>query len=155
MISSATAPAVVRRREIPEELRRLSAMAETDYVDLFTAPAAPPSQARSPVQWLRAVLYDAPLRVRLVLVGALLTQRAVLRMRSPWRIADSGGDWVRLEASSSLLTGHIVLRREQHQVSMATFVRYESRAAQFVWPPVSTLHRSVARVLVRNGSRVG
>ena len=156
MISSATAPAVVRRYNIPEAIHRLGAMAEPDYVDLFTAPTSAEAQThtKSPVQWLRAVLYEAPLRVRVVVIAALLTQRAALRMSSSWRIADSGSDWVRIEASSSLLTGHVLLRREQSQVSMATFVHYERPAARRVWPPVSVVHRAVARVLVRQAARV-
>ena len=156
MIGNPAAPGVVRRYEIPDAIRRLSPMADADYLDLFTAPtpARATPHSTSPVQWLRATLYEAPLRVRVVVVAALLTQRAVLGMRRPWRIADSGSDWVRLEASSALLTGHVVLRREPEQVAMATFVHYERPAARRVWPPVSVVHRAVARFLVRHAARV-
>ena len=163
MISLQTWPAVVRQRSIPEQIRSLDTFAKPDYADMFTTTATGTSQI-PPAQWAREVFKSGPLRVRLVLLGAGLVQRAFLglpagrndseRLMFGWRIADGGDNWVRLEASSGLLSGHVILHRDGHQVSGATFVRYNRRLAAFVWPPVAVVHRWVARFLVRYAATI-
>ena len=56
-------PMVLQRRDIPEAIRSLSTLASPDYVDLFTAWTSE-STDRSPEQWARAVLEEAPLSGR-------------------------------------------------------------------------------------------
>ena len=163
MISLQTWPAVVRQRSIPEEIRSLDTFAKPDYADMFTTTAASMS-AIPPAQWARAVFKNGPLRVRLVVLGAALVQRAILGMPAGrrhgdklmfgWRIADGGDNWVRLESSSGLLSGHIILHRDGQQVSGATFVRYNRRLAALIWPPVAVVHRWVARFLVRHAATI-
>lgn len=99
-----------------------------------------------------------------MLLGARFAQRAFLglpvdrgldadRMLG-WRIAARDDNWVRLEAASRLLSGHIIMHREGRHVRAATFVRYNRPAAAFIWPPIAVVHRLVARFLVRYSATV-
>ena len=163
-ISPRTRPAVVRQHPIPEWMRALDTFDRTDYADMFTATAARTSDL--PVeQWARVALQQGPQRVRLLLLGARFVQRALLglpvdrgwdedRMLG-WRIAARDDNWVRLEATSRLMSGHIIMHREGRHVSAATFLRYNRRAAAFIWPPIAVVHRLVARFLVRYSATVG
>lgn len=153
MTTAATAPAVIRQRDIPETIRGLDILPRSDYADLFTASSAAPAE-RSPEDWGRAIFTEAPMRLQALLAVALLAQGVLLGMRRGWRIDDHGEDWFRMAAGSTFLTGHVVFLREGRQVSMATFVRYERRLGALVWPPVSVLHRRIARMLVRHAATV-
>jgi hypothetical protein len=68
-----------------------------------------------------------------------------------WQIADREENWIRIEAASWFLTGHVVMHVDEGQVSLASFIRYDRRLAAFVWPPVSLIHRQVALALIRRG----
>jgi hypothetical protein len=143
------------QREVPEAIRSLGALADADYADVVTATtdAAP----ADPEQMIQAALKGVP-RGLLVLVP--LVQRAVLGLRlqlraSPdrllgWKIADRGENWIRIEAASWFLTGHVVMHLDGDQLSFASFIRYDRRLAALVWPPVSLIHRQVALALVRS-----
>jgi hypothetical protein len=90
-------------------------------------------------------------------------QRAFLGLRlqlrpSPdhllgWKIADRGENWIRLEAASWFLTGHVLMHFDQRHASFASFIRYDRRLAAFVWPPVSLIHRHVALAVMRSALR--
>lgn len=147
------------QRDVPAAMRRLDTLPSPDYADVFTTVAerAPDQPA---LRWLHQLFDTAPLRVRAVLAVAVVVQRSVLGLRpahnadaSPgllgWRITDHGDDWVRLEAASSFMTGHLVYRLEGRRISFATFVRYDRRVAAYIWPPVSRLHRLVGLYLLR------
>ena len=57
-----------------------------------------------------------------------------------WKIADRGDSWIRLEAASWFLTGHVLVHVDNDQLSLASFVRYDRPLATLVWPPVSLIH---------------
>jgi hypothetical protein len=147
-------------REVPAAIRSLSALAEADYADIVTA-TIDKTQSRTPEQLIRAALKGVP---RALLFFMPFVQRAFLGLRlklrpSPdrllgWKIADRGESWMRIEAASWLLTAHVVMHLDEGQMSFASFVRYDRRAAAFVWPPVSLIHRQVALALVRSATRV-
>jgi hypothetical protein len=150
------------KRDVPEAIQSLDTLDRADYADVFTAQTAG-AMRRSPEQWMRALLDDPSLSMRAVILGAVLVQRLVLGMpvgvqRTPesvhgWRIADRGDQWIRLEATSRLMTGHLILALSERQVSFATFVRYNTRRAAYIWPPVSRLHRQVGLFLMRHAMR--
>jgi hypothetical protein len=147
------------QREVPQAISSLDTFAAPDYADIVTAPVGE-TPSKTPEQWARATVKGVP-RVLLVLVP--LIQRAILGLRlelrsSPdhilgWKIADRGERWVRLEASSWLLTGHVLVHIGDEQLYFATFLRYNHRLAKLVWPPVSLIHRQVALTLARSAIR--
>ena len=65
--------------------------------------------------------------------GAQFIWRVLLGMRlraapdrvAGWQIADRGEDWIRIEATSWFLTGHLVVQADDEHVSLATFIRYD------------------------------
>ncbi|GAA2390443.1 hypothetical protein [Nonomuraea africana] len=142
---------VFQQHDVPEAIRGLSAIADSDYVDVFTLVTSDAS-ARTPEQWARAAFEDAAALqgqfVWRVLLGLRL-QRRPSRVAG-WKIADRGGDWIRLEARSWMLTGHLVILVEDEQVSLATAVRYDRPTAARVWTPLSAIHRRLAPSLLRD-----
>jgi hypothetical protein len=146
------------RREVPDAIRSLGALANADYADVVTATITEtPADLE---QLIEAALKGVP-RGLLVLIP--FVQRVFLGLRlqlrpSPdhllgWKIADRGENWIRIEAASWFLTGHVVMHGDERQLSFASFIRYDRRLAAFVWPPVSLIHRQVALALVRSGIR--
>lgn len=151
---TATEPPVVRREPVPAEIRALSTMTGPVYADAFTMSAGVPG--RSPEEWARALFEDVGGR------GAQVIWRVFLGLRltaSPdrvagWRIADRGDTWVRLEARSWFLTGHLVVQADDDHVTLATFVRYDRPLASRVWRPLSGCHRRLAPGLLRDARKV-
>jgi hypothetical protein len=92
--------------------------------------------------------------VQRVLLGLRLQLRPSPDHLLGWKIADRGETWVRIEAASWFLTGHVVMQLDRGELSFASFIRYDRRLAAFVWPPVSLIHRQVALALVRAATRV-
>jgi len=147
------------RRDVPEAIHCLGALADTDYADIVTA-TINETPSRTPEQLIRAALKGVP---RGLLFFIPIVQRVFLGLRlklrpSPdrllgWKIADRGENWIRIEAASWFLTGHVVMHVNEGQLSFASFVRYDRRLAAFVWPPVSLIHRQVALALVRSAER--
>jgi hypothetical protein len=144
---------------VPEEVRSLGALADADYADTVTARIGQ-TPNRTPDELIQAGLNGVP---RSLLVVVPFIQRVFLGLRlklrpSPdhllgWKIAERGDNWMRIEAASWFLTGHVVMHVEEGRISFASFVRYDRRLAAFVWPPVSLIHRQVALALVRSAVR--
>lgn len=145
-------------RNIPEAICALDTLAAPDYTDIVTATVSKTSD-RTPEQWLRTMLEGVP---RGLLLVVLAIQRVALGLRlqmrpSPehvvgWKIADRGEGYVRIEAASWFLTGHVIVHVDDGQLSFATFVRYDRPLAALVWPSVSLIHRQVALALVRSAT---
>jgi hypothetical protein len=147
------------RREVPDAIRSLAALARADYADIVTATIG--ETPAEPEEFVRAVLEDLPRALLLLIVFVqriFLGFRLELR-RSPdhllgWRIADRGEDWLRIETASWFLAASVVMHAGEGRLSLASFIRYERRLAAFVWPPVSVVHRRVALALARRAVRV-
>jgi hypothetical protein len=147
------------RREVPQAIRSLGALADCNYADIVTA-RIDETPGRTPEQLIRAALEGVP---RGLLIFIPLVQRAFLGLRlklrpSPdsllgWKTAARGESWMRIEAASWFLTAHVVMHVDEGQLSFASFVRYDRRLAAFVWPPISLIHRQVALALVRSAVR--
>ena len=156
----AAAPTVRWSRQVPDAIRALGALADADYADIVTATLDEVPEGTTE-QLIRATLKNVP---RGLLLLTPFVQRVFLGLRlqlraSPdhllgWKIADRGETWVRIEASSWFLTGHVVMQLDRGELSFASFIRYDRRLAAFVWPPVSLIHRQVALALVRAATRV-
>lgn len=143
------------RREVPEAIRSLGALADSDYADIVTATVD--ETPTDPDQAVQAVLKNLPRGLALFVP---FVQRVFFRLRLKlrpstdhllgWKIAERGENWIRIEAASWFLTGHVVMHADEGVLSFASFVRYDRRLAAFVWPPVSLVHRQVAIALVRS-----
>lgn len=146
-------------REVPKEMRSLGALADADYADIVTA-TIEQTPSRTPDELIAAALDGLP---RWLLVFVPFVQRVFLGLRlklrpSPnhllgWKIVERGENWMRIEAASWFLTGHVVMHVDQGRISFASFVRYDRLFAAFVWPPVSLIHHQVALALVRSAVR--
>ncbi len=127
-----------------------------DYADAFEIRVPEPDE-RSPEQWVRSGLEDAPRAVRRIV---LVAQRHLLLLRlyapaSPenvlgWRIRTSTAAVVELEASSPLLQALLVARKvDPTCVVFTTMLRYtRPLPAWAVWAVVAPVHRRVARHLL-------
>ena len=136
-------PNVIQERDVPEATLALSTMAEPDYVDLFTG-SAPGAADQSAEEWARVALEGASPTARFiiwqVLCGLRLdTQPSPTRVAG-WNIADSGDDWIRLEAASWFMSCEAVVRVEDDRLSVALLVHYD-RGGAMIWPVLSIGHR--------------
>ncbi len=145
-------------REVPDAIRALGALANADYADIVTAsvsetPAAPEQLVHAALKGIpRGLLFFVPFVQRVVL-GLRLQLRPSPDRLLGWEIVERGENWIRIEASSWFLTGHVVMHVDEGRLSFASFIRYDRRLAAFVWPPVSLIHRQVALALVRSAIR--
>lgn len=145
------------QREVPDAIRSLGALTDADYADIVTA-TMDDTPSGTPEQLIHTALKSMP---RALLLFIPFVQRVFLGLRlklrsSPdhllgWKIADRGENWIRIEAASWFLTGHVVMHIDEGHMSFASFIRYDRRLAALVWPPVSLIHRQVALALVRRG----
>lgn len=145
---------VVGTHNVPESIRVLSSLSRIDYVDVFTLSV---DADATPEQWARAMFGDVPSSAERLIWRGLLGLR-LSRGRSPetvggWRITARGEDWIRLEAASWFLTGNLVVEATDGRVSLGTFLRYERRLGQYVWPPLSAVHRRLAPGLLPDAER--
>jgi len=145
---------VERHRVVPDPICDRDSFDRPQYVDYFTMPAPEHMQAASPTDWARAVCTLTPV--------AMVVWRGVLGLRlrpgapehvGGWRIAAETENWTRVEAESWLLGAHVVFGVESDELSLATFVRYESPAAKLVWPPVAALHQRSVPVMMRQAAK--
>jgi hypothetical protein len=146
------------RREVPEAIRALGALADADYADIVTAtvdetPTDPERVVHATLDGLPRWLPLFIASVQRVFLGLRLQLRPSPDHLLGWKIAERGENWMRIEAASWFLTGHVVMHADEGRVSCASFIRYDRRLAAFVWPPVSLIHRQVALALVRRGIR--
>jgi hypothetical protein len=151
-VSGDSVSTVVGVRNVPEAIRSLGALANPDYVDLYTVTTNEATD-KSPEEWARAALEETPTGRSAPSLWRLLGLRLGPR-HSPdyvqgWKIADRGNDWIRLEAASSFMTAHAVVHVDEGHVSVALFLRYDRPIAALVWPPVSIMHRRAVPAMLR------
>jgi hypothetical protein len=151
-VSGDAVSTAVGLHNLPEAIRSLGALANPDYVDLYTVTTSEATD-KSPEDWARAALEETPTGRSAPSLWRLLGLRLGPR-HSPdyvqgWKIADRGDNWIRLEAASWFLTAHAVVHVDEGHVSVALFLRYDRPIAAFVWPPVSIMHRRAVPAMLR------
>jgi hypothetical protein len=151
------APTVLQQRDVPRVIRALSTIADPDYLDLFTLMTGA-ATGGSPEQWVRAAFEEIFSSRKGFIIFRVLLRLRLERRKSPeylggWKIADHGDGWLRIEATSWMLTAHIVLRVEEKQVSAATIIRYHHWLASRLWPRLSVKHRQFMPLLLRKAHR--
>jgi hypothetical protein len=144
----------VRTRPVPVEEELPTG---ADYADAFEV-VVPRPDGRTPEQWVRAGLEQAPAAVRRLI---LVVHRQVLRLEvgplaGPdwilgWRIVSSTPDVVRLEAAGSLAGAVLVGRRVgPTRMRLTTALAYRRPGlARSVWACVGPLHRLLAPLLLK------
>lgn len=138
---------------VPADVRALSSLSHLDYADHFTLAADAQGSAE---QWARAMFGNAPsARQRVIWRGLLGLRLSRGRSRftvAGWRIGGRDDDWIRLESASWFLSGNLLVQATDRSVSLSTFLRYDRRLAQIVWPPLSAVHRRLVPGILRAAS---
>jgi Protein of unknown function (DUF2867) len=141
---------------LPADARALSTLSRIDYEDAFLVDAG---VERTPEQWARAVVQDAPFAVRTRLFAGWLALG--LRLGPPWsasrvlgwKVQHSDPSFVLLAADSWLgLQGQLLFRSEPRGLLFATFVQHNNPAARAVWARITQTHQLVVRSLLAHAA---
>jgi hypothetical protein len=146
----------VSQVSMPRDARVLSTLARIDYEDAF---AVSTDEQRTSQQWVRAVVQDAPPRVRRRLwlgwtalglkLGSPWSSKRVLG----WNVKHSDQDFVLLAADSWLgLRGQLLFRSEPDGFLFATFVQQTNPAARGLWAAITPRHQHVVRSLLTHAA---
>jgi hypothetical protein len=149
----------VREAAVPPVARRLSTLSHVDYEDAFLIEIGP-ARDRTPEQWARVILEDAPITIRRALrsgwfalglqLGSTRSERFVLG----WEVWRSTPEFVLLAGSSRIgLSAELLLKRQKHVLLYATFLQQENAIARAVWAGVAPVHRPIVRYVLEQGSR--
>jgi len=151
----------VRQVAVPATMRRLGTLPRIDYEDGFVVDIGF-ADARTPEQWARATLEDAPAaRRRSLLLG---WSALGLRLGPPagdghvlgWEIRRSSTDHVLLGLRSRLgMPAELLFARRRRTLFFATFVQHENAAVRAVWAKVIPAHVTVVPELLAAASRRG
>ena len=149
-------PDAVRQIEVPPSARALSTLGRVDYEDAFLVEVGA-DRDRTPEQWARSILEDAPMALRATLLsgwsslglrlGSPLSDRHVLG----WEVRRSTRDHVLLGARSRLgMPAELLVKRHRGKLLFSTFVQQENPAARALWAGIEPVHGPVVRhVLAR------
>jgi hypothetical protein len=145
--------------DVPPDARALSTLAHIDYEDAFLVETGP-APDRTPEQWARAVLEDAPLAVRKSLlsgwaalglkVGGGRSGRSVLG----WAVRQSTPDFVLLGRDSRVgMPGELLFKREDDALLFSTFVQKGNPVARALWAGVESTHVRIVRQILEDARR--
>jgi hypothetical protein len=149
----------VRDVAVPPAARRLSTLSHLDYEDAFLIEIGP-ARDRTPEQWARVILEDAPITIRRALqagwfalglqLGSARSERFVLG----WEVRRSTPEFVLLAGSSRIgLSAELLFKRQKRTLLYATLLRQENPIARAVWAAVEPVHRPIVRYVLEQGSR--
>jgi hypothetical protein len=158
MTATRLSPALptVAQISLPADARSLSTLPRIDYSDAFMVSAG---VELTPRQWARAVIDDAPARVRARLYMGWLGLG--LKLGPPWsshrvlgwRVARSESDSVLLAATSWLgLRGELLFRREPDGLLFATLIQQTNPVSRSVWARITATHQQVVRSLLTHAA---
>jgi hypothetical protein len=142
---------------LPADARALSGLSRIDYSDAFAVEAG---VERTPEEWMRAVLTDAPpaVRARLVVGWTALGLRLGLPWTGHrvlgWTVRRSDDEALLLGAGSRLgLQGELLVRREPDGLLFATILQLHNPAARALWARITAHHRRVVQALLVHAVR--
>jgi hypothetical protein len=152
----------VRQIAVPPDARALGTLPRIDYEDAFLVDTGPVSE-RTPEQWARAVLEDAPLKLRTALLsgwsalGLNLARPGSEGSVLGWPIRVSTEDVLLLGAESHIgMPAELLLRREPGGFLFSTFVHHGNPGARAIWAGVEPVHVPIVRrILERASGRAG
>jgi Protein of unknown function (DUF2867) len=141
---------------LPDDARALSTLPRIDYADAFAVTA---DAQRSATEWVRAVVQDAPLRIRrdLWLGWIALGLKIGLPWSSDrvvgWKVKKSDPAVVLLAADSWLgFRGELLFRSEPDGLLFATLIQQSNPAARALWAAITPHHVRVVRSLLRHAA---
>ena len=147
---------MVTQIEPPPETCARSALDRIDYADHFVVEV---EDDRTPEQWARTVLEQAPASTRASLKSGWTSLGLKLDVRGTgpnvlgWRIRRSADDHVLLEAGGWLgLSGELLFERRDGALRFSTFVRQRHVAARGLWAAIEPTHVRVVRGLLEDAS---
>jgi hypothetical protein len=136
---------VVGVRRVPASARMLSSLPRIDYGDRVSMST---DSSATPEQWARAMFGDEPNALQVVIwrgfLGLRLTRGRSSELVAGWRVGGRGDGWIRLEATSWLLYGNLVVEAARGQVALGTYLHYRRRLGRAVWFALSPVHRRLA-----------
>lgn len=158
------------RTKIEHVAQRVDPIANTpdgprrfDYADAFEI-RPPAGDERTTEEWMRFGLEGAPLPLRWTILvahrfvlGFDLAPRSAPGNIMGWRILKSVPDLTRLQATSPLLRGDLVARRDDSgRVTLSTYLSFNRPGpARLVWTVVGPLHRRIAPYLLARAAGAG
>lgn len=146
----------VSQISVPEDARRLGTLPRIDYADAFALAA---DVERTPMEWVRAIVEDAPASVRRRLWWGWTALG--LRLGPPWsservlgwKVEHSDPAYVVLAADSWLgLRGRLLFRSEPDGLLFATFVEQTNPVARALWAAITPRHQQVVRSLLTHAA---
>jgi Protein of unknown function (DUF2867) len=151
-----TTTRTVNQLSLPQDARVLSTLSRIDYEDAFAVTA---DVQQTSERWVRAVLQEAPPRVRRRLwlgwtalglkLGPPWSSNRVLG----WKAEHSDAAYVLLAADSWLgLRGQLLFRSEPDRLLFATFVQHTNPAARALWAAITPRHQRVVRSLLTHAA---
>lgn len=154
-----TVSSAVGVENVPQAIRSPVTLADPDYVDVFTI-TTPDASGRTPEEWARAILEEAPVSRRF---PRILWRLLGLRLGPPgspdyvqgWKIAGRGDDWIRVETGSWYASAQAVCLVGNETVSVSLSLRYDRPIARLIWAPVSVLHQRGVPVMLKQAARLG
>ncbi len=141
----------VRQIAVPPEARALATLPRVDYADAFLVEVGG-IRDRTPEEWARAILEDAPesLRRSLTLgwsaLGLKLGSNRSDRHVLGWEVRRSTPDHVLLGAGSRIgMPAELLVKRQGERLLFSTFVQHENLLARAVWAGVEPAHCPIVR----------
>ena len=150
------ATGTVTQIPLPDDARTHSTLPRIDYEDAFAVTAGADQSA---AQWARAMIEDAPLRVRRRLWLGWIALG--LRLGPPWssdrvlgwKVKRSDPDVVLLAADSWLgLRAELLFRSEPDGLLFATLLQQTNPAARTLWAAITPHHVRVVRSLLTHAA---
>jgi hypothetical protein len=153
-----TVATLVGVHAVPEAVRSRTTFPDPDYIDLFTV-TTPLAADRSPEEWARATLEQAPLARRNArafwrLMGLRLGPQHSSDHVQGWRIAARGDAWLRLETASWYLSAQAVCQVDGEEVCLSLSLRYDRAIAAVVWRLVSRQHQRAVPVMLHQAVKL-
>ncbi len=144
----------MRQIAVPPAARALSTLPHIDHADSFVV-ETDSAHDRTPEQWARAILEDAPIVTRKKLrcgwsalglrLGSARSERFVLG----WEVRRSTPDFVLLGARSRLgMPAELLVERQRHSLRFSTFVRQRNPVARAIWAGVERRHLEIVPALL-------
>ena len=141
---------------LPDDARALSTLPRVDYADAFAVTIAIDQPA---AEWARAVIQDAPPRVRRDLWLGWIALG--LRLGPPWsshrvlgwKVKHSDPGAVLLAANSWLgFRAELLFRSEPDGLLFATLIQLTNPAARAIWAAITAHHQRVVRSLLTHAA---
>jgi hypothetical protein len=150
----------VEQIEVPASARELSGLARIDYADAFRAEPAP-AAGRPPLEAARAVLADAPAKVRRTLLEGWsslelrLGDGAGMQVLG-WSLRWADDEVAVLAAESPLgIEAELIFEQTPGALVYATFVQLDGEGARAAWAGIEPVHPPIVQRLLERAAAAG